>query len=105
MLIKCHECGCEYSDTAQSCPGCGYRWSVDVMRKDPTLLGYKDRNIALVLCIFGGIIGLHKFYEEKTVKGVLYMFTCGLFLIGWAYDLFSLISWHDRWYLPSACTL
>ncbi len=35
-----------------------------------------------------GFIGIHKFYVRKTGMGVLYIFTCGLFVIGWLIDIF-----------------
>ena len=53
----------------------------------PTL-GRNARNkwVALVLCIFLGWLGAHKFYEGKAGMGVLYFFTLGLFGIGWIVD-------------------
>lgn len=44
----------------------------------------------LLLCIFGGWIGLHKFYEGKTGIGILYLLTCGIFGIGWIIDIIKL---------------
>lgn len=40
------------------------------------------------LCLFGGFLGLHKFYKREYGKGFLYFFTCGLFFIGYFKDLF-----------------
>lgn len=40
----------------------------------------------LLLCIFGGWLGLHKFAEKKVGMGVLYLFTFGLCGIGWFID-------------------
>lgn len=40
----------------------------------------------LLICLFGGWFGLHKFIEKKTAIGVLYVFTFGLFGIGWIID-------------------
>ena len=40
----------------------------------------------LLMCIFGGWFGLHKFAEKKVGIGVLYLFTFGLFGIGWFID-------------------
>ncbi|MFR8462077.1 MAG: TM2 domain-containing protein [Ruthenibacterium lactatiformans] len=34
-----------------------------------------------------GYFGAHKFYEGKVGMGVLYLFTLGLFGIGWFVDL------------------
>ena len=41
-----------------------------------------------LLWFFFGFIGLHKFYVRKTGIGVLYIFTGGLFVIGWIIDIF-----------------
>jgi TM2 domain-containing membrane protein YozV len=43
--------------------------------------------VDLVLCIFLGPIGVHKFYEGKVGIGILYIFTGGLFMIGWIIDI------------------
>ena len=34
------------------------------------------------LCLFFGILGIHKFYEGRIIFGILYLFTGGLFGIG-----------------------
>lgn len=49
----------------------------------------KNKWIALLLCIFT-VCG-HKFYEEKIGIGILYLFTLGLFGIGWAIDIIVLL--------------
>ena len=38
-----------------------------------------------------GIFGAHKFYEGKIGMGILYLFTVGLFGIGWVIDLIVLL--------------
>jgi len=52
----------------------------------------KDNNTALILCAIGivGIAGLHYFYTGKIGKGILYLLTGGLFLIGTIIDLISI---------------
>ena len=47
-----------------------------------------------LLWIFG-FIGAHRFYYGKTISGVIYFFTLGLFFVGWIIDLF-LIPAMDR---------
>lgn len=47
----------------------------------------KSRQTYLLLCIFGGLVGLHHFYLLKFGKAFLYMFTMGLFMIGWIRDM------------------
>lgn len=47
----------------------------------------KSRTVALVLCVLVGYLGIHHFYAGKTGIGVLYLFTAGLFGIGWIVDV------------------
>lgn len=63
--------------------------AVRVPRTEPypthqTIIGY-------ILWIFG-FIGLHRFFFGKKISGILYMFTLGIFLIGWIVDLFFIPS-------------
>lgn len=51
----------------------------------------KNKWVAFSLCLFLGFLGAHKFYEGKIGMGFLYLFTGGLFCIGWIIDLFSLL--------------
>lgn len=51
----------------------------------------RNKWVALVLCIFFGLIGGHKFYEGKAGMGVLYIFTMGLFGIGVLVDFISIL--------------
>lgn len=43
--------------------------------------------ITFVITLFFGYLGVHKFMEKKIGMGVLYLFTCGLFGIGWMIDV------------------
>lgn len=56
-----------------------------------TPTSHKKKKTALLLCIFGGIFGLHQFYVGRIGRGFVYLFTCGLFFIGWAMDLVKII--------------
>lgn len=57
----------------------------------------KIKWVVLVLCIFT-ICG-HKFYEEKIGLGLVYLFTAGLFGIGWIIDIISLLSKPNPYYV------
>lgn len=48
----------------------------------------KNKWVAFFLCLFLGYFGAHKFYEGKVGMGILYLFTFGLFGIGWVVDIF-----------------
>jgi restriction system protein len=51
----------------------------------------KDKWVAVLLCLFLGIFGAHKFYEGKIFMGLLYLFTGGLFGIGAIIDFIVLL--------------
>ncbi len=57
--------------------------------------GATDYSVAWLLLGFLGIFGVHRFYQGKWITGILYLFTGGLFLIGWLYDLLTLNSQID----------
>ena len=52
--------------------------------------GPLDYNLAWVFLTFFGLFGIHRFYMEKWVTGIIYLLTGGLFLFGWLFDLWSL---------------
>lgn len=47
----------------------------------------KSRWLALAICYFLGLFGGHYFYVGKAGKGMLYLFTVGLFGFGWIVDM------------------
>lgn len=51
-----------------------------------TIIVAKEKEKMFFVCLFFGYFGIHKFIEKKTRMGVLYLFTVGLFGIGWIYD-------------------
>ena len=51
----------------------------------------KNRIVALIICIFFGGFGVHYFYVGKIGTGLLYMFTFGLFGIGWFIDIIRIV--------------
>ena len=52
--------------------------------------GENDYTVAWILLAFLGVFGAHRFYMGKWVTGLIYLFTGGLFLLGWLYDLVTL---------------
>ena len=52
------------------------------------LVSDKSKSAALLLCFFLGFFGAHLFYAGRWKKGLLYLFTAGLFGFGWLIDIF-----------------
>lgn len=59
----------------------------------------KNKWVAFGLCFFLGLFGAHKFYEGKPGKGILYLFTMGLFGIGWLVDCIVLLCKPNPYYV------
>ena len=53
--------------------------------------GGKMQIVALILCVFLGLLGVHRFYLGYSGMGVIYLFTFGLFGFGWLIDILLLI--------------
>ncbi|HEY7020577.1 MAG TPA: TM2 domain-containing protein [Ktedonobacterales bacterium] len=51
----------------------------------------KDFWATLLLCLFVGVLGIHRFYVGKIGTGLIWLFTGGVFGIGWIVDLILII--------------
>mgnify|MGYP001147933818 FL=1 len=54
--------------------------------------------VTLILVIFLGELGIHRFYAGKVVSGLIWMFTGGLCGVGWIIDIILVICnvFHDK---------
>ena len=52
--------------------------------------GNIDYNIAWLFLTFLGFFGVHRMYMGKWITGILYLFTGGLFFVGYLYDYWTL---------------
>lgn len=52
--------------------------------------GPYDYNLSWILLTFLGIFGVHRFYLNKWVTGIVYLLSGGLLGLGYLYDLWTL---------------
>lgn len=98
----CKSCGEKIEEEKTVCPYCGRKQqeenivTIEEQTEEFHPFGLKKHKynkwISLVLCIFLGIFGAHKFYERKYYLGIIYFCTFGFFLMGWLLDIYIL--WH-----------
>ena len=121
----CKYCGEEVNIDAVLCPKCGRQ--IEELKTEQTnsnqpiiinnnnnnnnnndnnpayvpVMGVKkcDKWVALLLCIFLGIFGAHKFYEGKIGLGLIYLFTMGLFGFGVLIDFIIILLRPNPYYV------
>ncbi len=65
----CTNCGESIDDKAVICPKCGVA--------QPSAIGTeKNKLVAALLAIFLGGFGIHKFYLNRPVQGIIYLLLC-----------------------------
>jgi hypothetical protein len=104
--MYCKKCGRELSDDAVFCQSCGtaQNSAQAAQSQQPIIVNvsnvntntnnvgghdsypYKSRWAAFFLCVFFGVLGVHRFYVGKIGSGLLWMFTGGICGIGVALD-------------------
>lgn len=122
--MRCPFCGAENSNDAKYCEYCNSYFEENTDSKRETVINQniyitnnssseqqskqedirlnsrkKNKWVALVLCIFFGFWGVHRFYENKKVTGVLYFFTLGLLGIGWFIDIIIILTKPTTYYV------
>lgn len=53
-----------------------------------------SNNDLIYATVIGGMFGVHKFMKGEVGKGILYLFTAGLFTIGWIIDILGEVNSH-----------
>lgn len=59
----------------------------------------KNKWVALLLCLFLGVFGGHRFYEGSFFIGLIFLFTGGLFGLGVVFDLVRLLFYPSTYYV------
>lgn len=85
----CRSCGRIISSIAPTCPHCGAPTGISPNRRSD--VSPKSRLAALLLCLFLGWLGAHRFYVGKIGTGILMLFTLGFLGIWTLIDLIIII--------------
>lgn len=90
----CKICGSEMPEDIFYCLKCGNifndrynNFNAEIVKNTAQNGIWRNKWISLLLCIFLGFLGIHRFYEGKVITGILYLFTFGFLGIGWLADI------------------
>lgn len=100
--VICTLCGCQVESAAAAQPNIVINnANTNTNTNVNAGFGVRIRNkwVAFFLCLFLGFVGAHKFYEGKAGTGILYLFTGGLFCIGWFIDCINLLCKPNPYYV------
>lgn len=64
------------------------------MERIQNQIAYENSTVGIEfwLCLLLGWLGVHKFYRGRIGMGILYLFTGGLFFLGWGIDTIVLLT-------------
>ena len=118
-FLFCENCGNKVHRDAVVCPKCGAQLK-DLKTSDKeespqvvinntntnvvtAVTGHSkkrcDKWVSLLLCIFLGYFGAHKFYEGRTGTGILYLLTFGLCGFGVIIDFIIILCKPNPYYV------
>ena len=92
-LIKCKECGKQFSDMADACPNCGYnptKAKEKAMGLKPKA-ERKNKTVALLLTFFLWWVGGEFFYLGNLGAGIATLIIGGLTLVIGLYPIFLFV--------------
>ena len=75
--MYCSNCGAQINDNAVVCVKCGCAVNSPAPVYVNANGSSKDWLVTLLLCLFAGYLGIHRFYVGKTGTGILMLVTCG----------------------------
>lgn len=89
----CHHCGSQIEAEAFVCVHCGVRVPTALDPVERALFPRQGHSwlVTLLLALFGGPLGLHRFYVGKVVTGILLLVTAGGLGLVWLIDLIRIL--------------
>ncbi|MBX4262020.1 TM2 domain-containing protein [Clostridium estertheticum] len=80
----CHNCNSQNDDGANFCKICGINLLIQTNMTQDRNISSKNWLLTLLLCIFFGAVGIHRFYVGKIGTGILMILTfggCGIWVL------------------------
>jgi len=92
-MVFCRLCGSQIAAEAYVCVHCGAKVGGALDPLERALFPEQGRSwvITLLLAIFFGTFGLHRFYVGKIGTGILQLITLGGFGIWWIIDVIRIV--------------
>lgn len=115
----CLECGAKINRNAVICPHCGCQVDNTIQNQPQIVINNSNQNqnqnnnmvsnnqgrvlcnkwVSILLCIFLGWLGGHKYYERKIGTGIVYTCTFGFLFIGVIIDFLNLLAKPNPYYV------
>lgn len=102
--VLCTLCGRQVEEISQSSAQPQIIINNDNINTNTNMVGVlglhaKNKWVAVLLCLFLGVFGVHRFYEGKIGTGLLYLFTLGLGGVGVLVDFIILLFKPNPYYV------
>ncbi|MBU3157433.1 TM2 domain-containing protein [Clostridium estertheticum] len=88
----CHNCNSQNDDGSNFCKICGINLLIQANMTQDRNISSKNWLLTLLLCIFFGAVGIHRFYVGKIGTGILMILTFGGFGIWVLVDLILIVT-------------